>query len=163
MPTPLHNSIIPTVGRIERRFVTSGFLTSNELEDHVTHDFGTDVILTSLRRGTAKKQPDAAFYYIDRSGTSPERDLFPRLVFEVAFSQSYDSVIEDARQWLVRSGGAVQLVVGGVFPPQRRGRRGRRGRRDPRHGGSRERRRRYGKLKLLIRVRNTRGLSTLED
>lgn len=115
MPTHLHNSIIPTVGRIERRFVTSGFLTSNELEDHVAHDFGTDVILPSLRlRGkkrTAKKQPDAAFYYIDRSGTSLERDLFPHLVFEVAFPQSYDSVIEDARQWLVRSGGAVQLVV----------------------------------------------------
>lgn len=115
MPTPLHNGIIPTVGKIERRFVTSGFLTSNELEDHVAHDFGTDVILPSLglrgKKRTAKKQPDAAFYYIDRSGTSPERDLFPRLVFEVAFSQSYDSVIEDARQWLVRSGGAVQLVV----------------------------------------------------
>lgn len=115
MPTPPHNSIIPTVGKMVRRFLISGFLTSIELENHVAQDFGTDVILPSMRlhgkKRTAKKQPDAAFYYIDRSGPFPKRDPFPRLVFEVAFSQSYDSVIEDARQWLVRSAGAVQLVV----------------------------------------------------
>lgn len=125
MPILLHNNIIPTVGRIKRWFVTSGFQTSDELENHVTHNFDTDVLLRRMRlpgkKRMAQKQPDAAFYYIDRAGTSSKRDQFPRLVFEVAFSQSYNSVVEDARQQLVRSVGAVRLVVvvqleEGVYP-----------------------------------------------
>lgn len=39
------------------------------------------------------------------------RTQFPRIVFEVAFSQSYDSVLEDARQCLMRSHGATKLCV----------------------------------------------------
>lgn len=39
------------------------------------------------------------------------RTRFPRIVFEVAFSQSDDSVLEDARQWLMRSHGAITLCV----------------------------------------------------
>lgn len=111
----LHNSPIPTVGKIERQLITSNFLTSNEIEDHIAQDFGINLILRRTKIGgkkrTGKKHPNAAVYYIDRVGTSPERDLFPRLVFEVAFSQSYNSAVEDAPQWRVKSGGIIQLIV----------------------------------------------------
>lgn len=36
---------------------------------------------------------------------------FPRVVFEVGFSQSYEEVRDDAYQWLVRSDGGIPLVV----------------------------------------------------
>lgn len=130
MPASVHNGIIPYLVKLRTRFVVSGFLTIHELENHVHYDYGTDVVLpglggsldtTSRKKYTTKKQPDAAFYYINRSGAFPKKDAFPRIVFEVAFSQSYDSVVQDAHQWLVRSGGLVQLVVvvkldEGVYP-----------------------------------------------
>lgn len=37
--------------------------------------------------------------------------ICPRIVFEVAFTRSYDSVCEDACQWLVRSNGWVKLCI----------------------------------------------------
>lgn len=39
------------------------------------------------------------------------QDLLPNVVLEVAFTQSYESVVEDARQWLVKSLGAVRLAI----------------------------------------------------
>lgn len=61
------------------------------------------------------KQPDAAFEYVDRrpnaTATTVTTEICPRVVFEVAFSQTYQSVLEDARQWLVRSHGWVKLCI----------------------------------------------------
>lgn len=37
--------------------------------------------------------------------------MFPRVVFEVAFSQKHDPVTEDARDWLIRPQGFVKLVI----------------------------------------------------
>lgn len=58
------------------------------------------------------KVPDAAFGYIDRRPNAASTTAgCPRVLFEVAFSQSYESVLEDARQWLVRSAGKVVLCI----------------------------------------------------
>lgn len=61
------------------------------------------------------KEPDAAFEYVDRrpnaTATTMTTGICPRIVFEVAFSQTYESVLEDARQWLVRSDGWVKLCI----------------------------------------------------
>lgn len=52
------------------------------------------------------KQPDA-FIGLNDDG----RVLFPRVVFEVGFSQSYTELLDDVHQWLVRSEGRIPLVV----------------------------------------------------
>lgn len=58
------------------------------------------------------KVPDAAFKYTDRRpNTSSATGGCPRVVFEVAVSQTYESVLEDARQWLVRTNGKVVLCI----------------------------------------------------
>lgn len=54
-----------------------------------------------------KKQPDAAFSF----GASSKQRAFPTIVFEVAFTETYADVLEDARYWLVTSAGRVRLVV----------------------------------------------------
>lgn len=52
------------------------------------------------------KQPDT-FIALHNDG----RILFPRVVFEVGFSQSYAEVLDDVHQWLVRSEGRIPLAV----------------------------------------------------
>lgn len=58
------------------------------------------------------KVPDAAFKYTDRRpNASSATGGCPRVIFEVAVSQTYESVLEDARQWLVRTNGKVVLCI----------------------------------------------------
>lgn len=58
------------------------------------------------------KVPDAAFKYVNRRpGAVSTTGGCPRVVFEIAVSQSYESVLEDARQWLVRTKGMVVLCI----------------------------------------------------
>lgn len=35
---------------------------------------------------------------------------FPSVVFEIGFTESYIDIVEDAKQWLINSAGAVRLV-----------------------------------------------------
>lgn len=117
MPGQVHDAIIPFLVffKEEIPFNSPGMTTAERRA--MMFFSGTDVGMfrnpaSSIITGHGKhvlgvvKQPDAAFKYI-----GPSRNGFPRVVFEVAFSQSYESVLEDARQWLVRSKGAVQLCV----------------------------------------------------
>lgn len=60
--------------------------------------------------GTAMKQPGAALYLSHRV-SPPGLCYFPHVVFEVAFSQSYESLRENARHWLVRGQGSIKLAV----------------------------------------------------
>lgn len=58
------------------------------------------------------KVPDVAFKFIDRRPNAVSvTGGCPRVIVEVAVSQTYESVLEDARQWLVRSSGKVVLCV----------------------------------------------------
>ncbi|KAL0631643.1 hypothetical protein Q9L58_009499, partial [Maublancomyces gigas] len=61
----------------------------------------------SRRPTTMKKQPDVAFSF----GASSTQHAFPTIVFEVAFTESYADILEDARYWLVMSAGRVRLFV----------------------------------------------------
>ncbi|KAL0638039.1 hypothetical protein Q9L58_002975 [Maublancomyces gigas] len=61
---------------------------------------------TTRKAPAFAKQPDAFIGLKDRS-----KCFFPRVIFEVDFSQSYEEVLDDTRQWLVRSAGGVRLVV----------------------------------------------------
>lgn len=75
---------------------------------------GTDSLLPSgnARRRTPygsrkpigiKKQADVSFVYGEAA--------FPSWVWEVGFTESYIDLLEDARQWLEKSGGRVRLVT----------------------------------------------------
>jgi hypothetical protein len=52
------------------------------------------------------KFPDATIPFGD-----PESKPSPSVVFEVRFTESYDDLVNNARQWLQKSGGEVRLVI----------------------------------------------------
>jgi hypothetical protein len=53
------------------------------------------------------KSPDQAYALIDPRTSEALRTV----IFEAAFSETYDDLIRDMQQWLLHSGGQVQLVV----------------------------------------------------
>lgn len=96
------------------------FLTCNE-RAWLMLATGGDVslpTLSSLSAGQGKckgsrnamKQPDAA-YYLTPCVTPARLRCYPRVVFDVGYSQSYESLREDARHWLLRGQGSIKLVV----------------------------------------------------
>lgn len=121
MLTPVHEALAPTIGHIHRSIVSPTFLTARELDHHVRLHGAMDCALpariprsstiTSQKRLPSIKQPDAAYYYLDRSRGFPVKDAFPSIIFEVAFSQTHDSVVNAARQWILRSEGCIKLAV----------------------------------------------------
>lgn len=124
MLTPIHEALGPTVAHMHRSIVSPTFLTIRELDHHVRLHGSMDCALpTQTRLSSASssdrpqkripsiKQPDAAFYYLDRSRGFPVKDAFPSIIFEVAFSQTHDSVVDAARQWIIRSEGNIKLAV----------------------------------------------------
>lgn len=123
MLTPIHEALGPTVTHMHRSIVSPTFLTIRELDQHVRLHGSMDCALPSQTRGSSSssnrprtslpsiKQPDAAFYYLDRSRGFPVKDAFPSIIFEVAFSQTHDSVVDAARQWINRSEGNIKLAV----------------------------------------------------
>lgn len=118
MPTAVHESGTSFASDVLLEMRESHFLSLTERRK-ILFDAGTDVALPTLSAlsrvgsksgGTAAKQPDAAYYFIDRT-TPEESDRCPRVVFEIGFSQSYESLCRDAEHWLVRAAGFVKLVV----------------------------------------------------
>lgn len=88
-----------------------GFITEAEF-DLLSFRSGTDSLLPShntrkphgAKKGSGvKKQADVSFFYGEGA--------FPTLVCEVGFTESYIDLLEDARQWLEKSGGKVRLVM----------------------------------------------------
>lgn len=69
-----------------------------------------DPTLPDGMRDSTVLTPDAA-YSLSTELFPPELTRFPRVVFEVGFSQSYESLKESAREWLLRGQGLVKLVV----------------------------------------------------
>lgn len=122
MAGPVHDALIPFLSFFREDMSTTHATTPSERRSIIFYT-GTTVALlsnpaSSLITGRGKhatglvKEPDAAFEYMDRrSNAVVASGGCPRVVFEVAFSQTYESVLEDARQWLVRSQGAVRLCV----------------------------------------------------
>lgn len=112
MPKAAHNEFedffTKSMIRISRNVITEAEL------DQLHFGFGTDHNLPFHattphlgRKATAfAKQPDA-FIGLNDDGTI----LFPRVVFEVGFSQSYAEVLDDVHQWLVRSEGRILVAV----------------------------------------------------
>lgn len=120
MPGLVHDAIIPLLVYFKEEIPTSNPSMTLRERRAIMFISGTDVLLfanpaTSIITGRGKnvngvyKQPDAAFKFAGNHGAA--RNGFPRVVFEVAFSQTYESVLEDARQWLVRAKGAIKLCV----------------------------------------------------
>lgn len=82
-------------------------------------DTSGDVTLPTLRSltrtnskggGRAVGQPDAAYYFANHNSPT-DSDLCPRVLFEIALSQSYESVRQDAENWLLHVQGSLTLVV----------------------------------------------------
>lgn len=79
--------------------------------EHVTINSGS-VDLYGKLEGHSQPQeyekiPDQAYVLTD-----PQTNMrFRTVIFEAAFSETYDDLIRDMRQWLLHSDGQVQLVV----------------------------------------------------
>lgn len=113
MPKAAHDELEDFIHKSMSRFYRRNIITEAE-EDQLHIGSSRDMPLPG-RSSTAKlgrkapafaKQPDAFIGLKDNGET-----IFPRVVFEVAFSQSYDEVLDDVKQWLVRSEGGIPLVV----------------------------------------------------
>lgn len=118
MPTPVHEGSVGASIEMIMDMRDANFLSRTERMS-IQLDTGGDVALPTLRSlsrtnskggGTAVKQPDAAYYFTDHDSPT-DSDRCPRVVFEIAFSQSYESVRQDAEHWLLRAQGSVKLVV----------------------------------------------------
>lgn len=112
MITPIHEALGHLVMQMKDNMIFDHFLTRAQAR-HLLINTNSSVALPSSVRGSkfrvaAMKQPDAAFQFADPAA---RLEAFPRVVFEAAFSQSYESVKDYAAQWLLRSEGAVKLVV----------------------------------------------------
>lgn len=132
MPSSLHNAVANGSADVLDEMRDLGFLSRAERRS-ILMDIGTEVVLPTIstlsrlggKRGAGKayKQPDAAYYFTDKTTSPWRRDAFPRVVFEIGFSQKYETLLEDAKHWLVRAQGFVKVVVivnliEGPLPPQ---------------------------------------------
>lgn len=113
MPKAAHDELEDFLRKSMTRFVLRNITT--EAEDDQLHVGSSTDIKLPYRATTAQvgrkapafaKQPDA-FIRLKDNGES----VFPRVIFEVGFSQTYEEVMDDGRQWLVRSEGEIPLVV----------------------------------------------------
>lgn len=113
MPKAAHDELEDFIHKSMSRFYRRNIITESE-EDQLHIGSSRDMPLPG-RASTATlgrkapafaKQPDAFIGLKDNGET-----IFPRVVFEVAFSQTYDEVLDDVKQWLVRSEGGIPLVV----------------------------------------------------
>ncbi|KAF8241417.1 hypothetical protein K440DRAFT_626652 [Wilcoxina mikolae CBS 423.85] len=110
MPTPVHDCFGEFICMCAGDMRATGFLTKVESRSVIVRCGSTDHALPSSGSATATgtpggkavgivKQPDVALQV--------RRQMFPRIVFEVGFTQTYESLREDCRQWLIRSAGRV--------------------------------------------------------
>lgn len=113
MPKAVHNALEGFLFKVMTRLRCQNVITEAE-EDQLEFGFGTDINLlyrdTTAQLGrkapATAKQPDASISLFSGVGSQ-----VPRVVFEVGFSQSYDQVFNDVRQWLERSEGAIPVAI----------------------------------------------------
>lgn len=94
---------------------TNGFLSNKERSSLVVNvgnavAMPADPGLPDGMRDATIVIPDAA-YCLSRDVFPAQLSCFPRVVFEVAYKQSYESLKEGAREWLLRGQGLVKLVM----------------------------------------------------
>lgn len=113
MPTIVHDAILPYYSHEFGKMYKRDFITDADF-DLLSLRSGTDGLLPyhnarclkspEARKGSGiKKQADVSVYYGE--------EVFPSLVCEVGFTESYIDLLEDARQWLEKSDGKVRLVM----------------------------------------------------
>lgn len=94
MPTIVHDTILPYYSHEFGKMYKRDFITDAEY----------DLLSSEAKKGSGiKKQADVSVYYGE--------GVFPSLVCEVGFTESYIDLLEDARQWLEKSDGKVRLVM----------------------------------------------------
>lgn len=68
----------------------------------------TDIGLKGgIKREGWSKESDNVIYFQEKAG----KQIFLQVVIESGFSESYQDLVRDASQWLLRSGGRVKLVI----------------------------------------------------
>ncbi|KAA8912202.1 hypothetical protein FN846DRAFT_996545 [Sphaerosporella brunnea] len=112
MVRSVHNSLGKHISDLFRAMNRAPFLEDAEAE--VLDIFAREVKLPSIRYQRSEKcckwpawakTPDAGFYVQQGSD-----DSLPRVVCEIGFSESYDDLLDDAYQWLLKAPD-VQLVI----------------------------------------------------
>lgn len=111
MSRPLHDAVSLLVSRFLLKAFTTGFVTASEQDNVSCGTTGVTLSRTVITAAGTKPQawtkyPDAVILY-----GPPDSTPIPSVIFEVGFSESYKDLLNDAQQWLERSGGKVQLVV----------------------------------------------------
>lgn len=108
MPTPVHESPC--------RFLSTTLF--NEVRDWLE---GVNPMVTVLTVGnttcnlpTGGKIPDGGFYTF----TTKRSPALPQMVLEVGYSQSYPSLIEDARKWLSASTKVRSVLLVNFISPK---------------------------------------------
>lgn len=121
MPSQVHDAGLRLSTELYMTMGVTRFFPLDELK-MLAMEFGTDNVLPRSRRrarapnarkhSAIKKQGDVTFTYGGIVGGSRSAlRAFPSVVFEIGFTESYIDLVEDAKQWLINSAGAVRLVV----------------------------------------------------
>jgi hypothetical protein len=93
--------------------LVSGFIHADEYHLIRPGGCGYRLSMTSFHAETGLKKRTAWHKYADRAIVFGEAvaEKIPTVVFEVGFTETYSDLKHDARQWLERSDGKVQLVI----------------------------------------------------
>ena len=114
MARPLHDEVQPLVSNfLLLQAVEPGFLTLEE-QEHISCSTGGVLLSGKVSHANQNrkklkawtKYPDTAIVFGD-----PESDPLASVVFEAGFTESYDDLVGDAKQWLQKSSREVRLVI----------------------------------------------------
>ena len=114
MARPVHDAVLSLVSNfLLLPAVETGFITLEERK-HISCSVGGillagKILHTNQNRKKLHawtKYPDTAILFGE-----PGSDQVPSVVFEVGFTESYNDLVSDAKQWLQKSGGEVRLVI----------------------------------------------------
>lgn len=123
MPSTIHNTIAEVLGEeIRDQFLMTQFFSREEFR-RLRFVHGTNIPLPTHKRRNLgscpssrkrkpivyEKQPDLAIRLCHLN--NPLSRLYPQVVFEVGRSQTEESLVEDARQWLVGTEGQTSLAI----------------------------------------------------
>ncbi|KAL2815609.1 hypothetical protein BDW59DRAFT_166756 [Aspergillus cavernicola] len=105
MPRPLHDAIVALVGR----FLMKGCFVTVEEFDCLSMWTREQQMADTFAQGGVSwtKYPDALLMF----GERPDAFKIPRIVFEVGFTETYDDLLNDMRQWFENAVSPVAVVV----------------------------------------------------
>ena len=103
MPTLLHESVSST---FIREFGKKINTFPESVQDRIDVSPALDVVGFSDKYSTFKKIPDLAVEYLDIDGVTRLK-----LIIEVGFFQSYESLVEDVKAWIEGSGTVQQVIL----------------------------------------------------